>query len=74
MSIKTNADGAKILCCNGRKCPTVKLLPNDIVEIKDDYGNTTVVSLDQAKLIYPAVQELIRDRFVAPSDAILLNE
>ena len=48
--LKRNKDGAIILCCGGKGCPTMRLV-DDRVIIEDDDGNVIDISQDEAKLI-----------------------
>ena len=46
-----------MLCCGGKKCPTVSLDGNKVV-ITDDDNNRVTLSSDQANAISEAVERL----------------
>lgn len=51
-----------ILCGTKRGCcPVMTLKDDENIEIKDDYGNTVKMKLEQAKLIGDKLSELIKD-------------
>jgi|SaaInlStandDraft_2_1057019.scaffolds.fasta_scaffold125701_2 hypothetical protein len=47
-----------ILCCNGVKCPVVRDVGNEKIQIKDDDGNKIVITKEQANLIPDALKQL----------------
>ena len=58
MSLLRKKGNDVILCCNGVKCPVVRDAGNEKIEIKDDYGNSIVITKDQAQLIPQALKQL----------------
>ena len=43
---------------NIKKCPVVRDVGDEKIEIKDDYGNSIVITKDQAQLIPQALKQL----------------
>ena len=58
MSLLRREGDDVVLCCNGKKCPTVRKIGDGKIRIKDDYGNVVVMTAEQAKLIPNALKEL----------------
>ena len=48
------------LCCCKKGCPEVSILSNKRLKIRDDYGNVVVMSTDEAKLLGPAIDKLLK--------------
>jgi len=53
--LQKNKDGAIVLCCGGKGCPTLKK-DNGMVKITDDLGNTIQITTGEAKLIAQAIK------------------
>ena len=51
-------NGEIILCCGRGKCPRIKKLNSDKVQITDDFGSTVVLEKKQALLITQALTQL----------------
>ena len=47
------------LCCGKKGCPEVSLV-RDKIQIKDDNGNEITITNDEAKLLGPAVDKLLK--------------
>lgn len=47
------------LCCGNQGCPVISLEKNDIIKIKDDFGNEVTLKPEQAQLIERALRQLI---------------
>ena len=58
MSLLRKQGDTVVLCCNGKKCPVVRDVGDEKIEIKDDYGNSIVITKDQAQLIPQALKQL----------------
>ncbi len=54
--LKKNNDGAIVLCCGGKGCPTLKV-EDKKVTITDDFGGKIKMSVEEAKLIQTALQQ-----------------
>lgn len=50
-------NGAIVMCCGGKGCPTLRLDEEAQVHITDDHGNAVKMSHDEAKLISKALQQ-----------------
>lgn len=55
-NLKRLTDGSIVMCCGGKGCPTLKL-NDDVVSIKDDYGNTVKMTKGEAELIKQALDQ-----------------
>ena len=53
--LKKNKDGAIVLCCGGKGCPTLKVEKENVI-ITDDYGNAIKISVKEAELIQTALK------------------
>tara|TARA_R100000805_G_C3585633_1_gene88492 strand:- start:711 stop:890 length:180 start_codon:yes stop_codon:yes gene_type:complete len=59
MSILPKQDNQVILCCNTKGgCPTIEKIEDNKITIKDDYGNSVIMSLEEAKLIPQALKQI----------------
>ena len=58
MSLLRKKGNDVILCCNGVKCPVVRDVGNEKIQIKDDDGNKIVITKEQANLIPDALKQL----------------
>jgi hypothetical protein len=47
-----------ILCCGGKKCPSLIKNEKGMIEIEDDFGGKVIIREDQAKLIDIAIKEI----------------
>ena len=47
------------LCCGKKGCPEISLIKGKI-KIKDDYGNEITITSDEAKLLGPSVNRLLK--------------
>jgi hypothetical protein len=50
------ANGAIVMCCGGKGCPTLRL-NEETVEITDDHGSMISISKDEAELIKVALDQ-----------------
>jgi hypothetical protein len=55
-------NGAVVMCCGGKGCPTLRLDEDSTVHITDDHGNEIKISHDEAKLIDQALQQAEEDK------------
>ena len=49
-------NGAVVMCCGGKGCPTLRLDEN-VVYITDDHGNEVKMSNEEAELLDQALQQ-----------------
>jgi len=55
-------NGRAVVLCGGKACCPELVINDDEVSIKDDHGNTVVMSTDQARLINKAIDKLEEER------------
>lgn len=63
MIIRENENTVR-LCCNKKKCPTVTVLGDGMVEITDDFGNKIIVKQEEAALISDGVRNLKGEKLI----------
>ena len=55
-------EGNKIfMCCGKAGCPSVESIPDGLIKISDDYGNSVKMKAEEAELIKAAVEKLSTD-------------
>jgi hypothetical protein len=60
-NLKRLANGAVVMCCGGKGCPTLRIDEASSVHITDDYGNAIKMSKDEAELISKALKQAKKD-------------
>jgi hypothetical protein len=59
--MKDYSESQVILCCGGKKCPIVRKISENEISIVDDYNGEVRMTIEQAKLIAPALNQLFKE-------------